>query len=106
MGALAGFAAADSSTLPNDMLSLDDSGDVQIGNREKVSAFDRVMRETVAAKLWYLGLSPAMGARSGGGRAVINIVDNACHATVQGLSCNCASRQIDCAKCGAQAPGP
>ncbi len=51
MGALAGFAAADSSTLPNDMLSLDDSGDVQIGNREKVSAFDRVMRETVAAKL-------------------------------------------------------
>ena len=48
---------ADASTLPNDMLFLDDSGDVQTGNREKmcnrekVSAFDRVMRETVAAKL-------------------------------------------------------
>ncbi len=72
---MAVFAAADSSTLPNDMLFLDDSGDVQTGNREKmcnrekVSAFDRVMRETVAAKLWYVGLSPAIGARSGGGRA-------------------------------------
>ena len=47
MGALAGFAAADSSTLPNDMLFLDDSGEVQVGNRENicnrenVSAFDR-----------------------------------------------------------------